>query len=345
MARNTRPGQFSPVSLKASEMIGKLKDPRLMLTYWAVARHTSMNDEGGLGLGPNRVSGASGGKVAAVLSCRHAMAMARLEDLARHGIIRNAPVGLPAGRMKQALWIMEYEGDVSLPHALIDGVAGSTGLKERILDKASSPEVAMCALLLLLRCYANHDLEKWGGINPVLLWRKWEMTARKSNQSFRLDGEPSPTSSTWSFITLVLAAMGLKVTNGNREELSQKIFWPAFHLLNNSGLIYEAVTLMNGDQAVVTIRLNDFHASRNELALIKDLLDSGFYTNKENDREEPEGCWFFWPEDPAKLSLKGVYRPRFRCATPETAKGLERDEGTIDYARRLLISQGTLEAA
>ena len=342
MAKNTKPGQFSPVSLKASEMIGKLKDPRLMLAYWALARHTDMNDVGGLG--PSRVTGASGGKVAKVLSCRHAMAKARLEDLARHGIIRNAPVGLPAGRMNQANWIMEYPGDVPIPHALIDGVAGSTGVKQRILDQAPSDQVAMCALLLLVHGYANHNLMNWGGINPALLWRKWEMTARKSNESFRLDGEPGKaTFSTWDFITRVLGGLGLKVTKGNREELLQSIFWPGFDLLKDSGLIYEAVTLMSGSEAVATIRLNDFHASRSgELELIKDVPNSGFYANPKNDRAEPEGCWFFWPEDPAKLSLTGVYRLRFRCATPETAKGLERDVDVIAEVKKKLVDQGTL---
>ena len=345
MAKNTKPGQFSPVSLKASEMIGKLKDPRLMLAYWALARHTDMNDVGGLG--PSRVTGAGGGKVAEVLSCRHAFAKARLEDLARHGIIRNAPVGLPAGRMKQASWIMEYPGDVPLPHALIDGVAGSNGVKQRILDKAPSDQVAMCALLLLVHFYANHNLEKWGGINPALLWRTWEMTARKSNESFRLNGEPGKTvSSTWDFTTRVLEALGLKVTKGSREELVQSIFWPAFNLLKHSGLIYEAVTLMWKDQnneALVTIRLNDFHASRSgELELIKDLPGSGFYANAKNDRGEPEGCWFFWPDDPARFSLQGVYRLRFRCATPETARGLERDDAILAEVKKKLIAQGTL---
>lgn len=346
MSRNTKPGQFSPISLKACEMIAGLKDPRLMLAYWTLARHTDMNDVGGLG--PSRVTGAGGGKVAEILSCRHPTAKARLEELARHGIIRNAPKGMPAGRMKQASWIMEYDGDVPLPHALIDGLQGSTGVKQRILDKAASNEVAMCALLLLAHCYANHNLEKWSGINPALLWRKWEMTSKKSNKSWRLDGEPgNTTTSAWDFMTRVLEATGLKVTKGNRQELSQSIFWPAFGLLRDTGLIYEAVTLMVGDQAVVTIRLNDFHASTGagaagEQELIKDLPDSGYYTNKNNDREEPEGCWFFWPEEPAKLSLKGVYRLRFRCATPETAKGLERDEGMIGYAKTLLNDQGTL---
>jgi len=175
------------------------------------------------------------------------------------------------------------------------------------------------------------------------------MTYRASNKSWRLDGEPGKTTtSTWDFMTKVLEATGLKVTKGNRQELSRSIFWPALGLLRDSGLIYEAVTLMVGDQAVVTIRLNDFHASTGagaagELELIKDLPGSGYYVNKANNLEEPEGCWFFWPEDPTKLSLKGVYRLRFRCATPETAKGLERDEGTIDHARDVLTAQGTLQ--
>jgi hypothetical protein len=244
---------------------------------------------------------------------------------------------------------MEYPGDVPIPQALIDGVAGSNGVKQRILDKAPSDQVAMCALLLLVHCYANHNLEKWGGINPALLWRQWEMTARKSNESWRLDGEPiKNATSTWAFVTRVLEATGLKVTKSNQEELLQSIFWPAFNLLKDSGLIYEAVTLMEKSEAAVTIRLNDFHASTGagaagELELIKDLPGSGYYVNKANNLEEPEGCWFFWPEDPAKLSLKGVYRLRFRCATPETAKGLERDEGMIDHARDVLTAQGTLQ--
>jgi hypothetical protein len=99
------------------------------------------------------------------------------------------------------------------------------------------------------------------------------------------------------------------------------------------------------EHCIVPLRINDAHEDRLALhSWIVPTGEHGFYTNKDNQFEKPEGCWFLWPWKPEDgFSVKGVWSLRFRCSTPETAVGIEHWEEAVRRAHQELIDQGTLE--
>jgi hypothetical protein len=348
MARRTKAGQFSPVSLVALNRIAKLerKHPKLLLAYLALARHTTMNDLDGSG--PNRYSGAGAKKITEVALCGREYANTMLDGLVSLGLIVKAPQGLS---FKQARWAMCHTGTVNIPHALIDGTKGRDGKDQegitRLLRLGASDEVITCAIMLLVNCYAEHDLDEFGGINPQLMWREWKHQAKEDGDCFRVTCEPGSYTASKDWIELIVSSMGGKVD----DKGNSSAFWSAFELLKGKkgeggGLFYEVVTAWD-DQTPTTrvpIRLNDYHAAtgEGEASLIADVPSSGFYTNKENDRGDPEKCWFLLPTKPQKVT--GVWRLRFRCATSETAAGLECDGMAVEMVRQQLAERGTLFA-
>jgi len=65
MTKGTKPGQFSPVSFEALDLVASAKkDPRLLLAYLGLARHMTMRDLDGRG--PNILTGAGAEKVSAL---------------------------------------------------------------------------------------------------------------------------------------------------------------------------------------------------------------------------------------------------------------------------------------
>jgi len=382
MAKNTKAGQFSPVSLEAATIVAKKwQKPRMVAAYLALARQTSGYDEGGYG--PNMVTGAGANKVSEVIGCQWERAKQYVEALADAGVILKAPATLKAGKAP-ARWIMAHKGDTNLPHAAVDGLAGKsagdTGEEtkgkassaiRRILDSKESEQVQLCALMLLLHCYHNHNLVKWGGINHKLIYREWKVeVVTPSGQSFRWAVEPEGNNTvwaTWDLITPVLDSIGVSLDGMSKDERSkicQSIFWKAWHILVDTRLVYETVMILKKEEkelpkansrakpkfetvehCIVPLRINDAHEDR--LAMHSWMIptgEHGFYTNKDNQFEKPEGCWFLWPWKPEDgFSVKGVWSLRFRCSTPETAVGIERWQEVVRLAHQKLIDQGTLE--
>lgn len=382
MAKNTKPGQFSPVSLEAATIVAKKwQKPRMLAAYLALARQTSMDDEGGYG--PNMVTGAGANKVSEVIGCQWERAKQYVEALADTGVILKAPATMRAG-IAPARWIMAHKGDTNLPHAAVDGLAGKsagdTGEEtkgkassaiRRILDSKESEQVQLCALMLLLHCYHNHNLVKWGGINHKLIYREWKVeVVTPSGQSFRWAVEPEGNNTawaTWDLITPVLDSIGVSLDGMSKDERSkicQSIFWKAWHILVDTRLVYETVMILKKEEkelpkansrakpkfetvehCIVPLRINDAHEDR--LAMHSWMIptgEHGFYTNKDNQFEKPEGCWFLWPWKPEDgFSVKGVWSLRFRCSTPETAVGIEHWQEVVRLAHQKLIDQGTLE--
>jgi hypothetical protein len=336
MTKGTKPGQFSPVSLEALELIAKRhrKDPRLLLAYLGLARHTHMQDLDGRG--PNMLTGAGAKKVRELTGCGSPIATGIVHELANMGLIKKGPVNLP---ITQARWAMQHRGSVNIPHALIDGIAGTDGIN-RLLKKGASDETVVCAIMLLINCYAEHDLEKFGGINHQRMWRKWEHLANttEDGEGYRVAAEPKGPHATLEYISKIVGSMGNKVAdNGNSD-----VFWEAFHLLENTGLFYEVVTAISIKGVRLPIRINDFHAAAPDSSLLDAAagLGVGFYVHKNNDRVEPESCWFYLPSEPKKVI--GIWRLRFRCATPETAKGVDLDWSTVNTAIKDMCMKGVL---
>lgn len=386
MARKTTPGQYSPVSLEAATLVAKKwQKPRMVAAYLALARQTSMDDEGGYG--PNMVTGAGAKKVSEVIGCGQEIAKQYVEALANTGVIWKAPASLKAG-FAPARWIMAHKGDTNLPHAAVDGLAGksagdtdeetkgkASSAIRRILDSKESEQVQLCALMLLLHCYHNHDLAKWGGINHGLICRKWKTeVVTPSGQSFRWAVEPEGNSTCyWALATPVLASIGVSLDGMSQDEKSktcQSIFWPAWHILVDTRLVYETVMILKKEEkelpkansrakpkfetvehCIVPLRINDAHEDKRALhSWIIPTGEHGFYTraNKLGEPQpkgsQPEGCWFLWPWSPDDgFFVKGVWSLRFRCSTPETAMGIEVWEEVVRIVHQKLIDQGTLE--
>lgn len=323
MAKGKKAGQFSPVSLEALELIAKdKKDPRLLIAYLGLARHTTMNDLDGRG--PNMLTGAGAKKVRELTGCGTPMAAGIVSALEKMSLIKKAPSGLPS---TQARWAMQHRGNVNIPHALIDGLGDAEGIG-RLLKAGATSEVVVCAIMLLVHCYAEHNLESFGGINHKWLWRKWEHSISAEGEGFKVAAEPVTDTVSNVYLRKIIASVDGQLNADNNSS----VFWSAFDLLKSSGLLYEVVTAIDADNARLPIRVNDFHATWNEASLLSDAagVGVGFYVNKDNDRLEPESCWFYLPSEPKEVV--GIWRLRFRCATPETALGLELDQESVTKA-------------
>ncbi|KJZ52486.1 hypothetical protein [Pseudomonas marginalis] len=338
MTKGTKSGQFSPVSLEALELIAKRekKDPRLLLAYLGLARHTTMNDLDGRG--PNMLTGAGAEKVRVLTGCGTPVATGIVSTLANMGLIKKPAAGLPSN---QARWAMQHQGTVNIPHALIDGGIGNADSIGRLLKAGATDEVVVCAIMLLINCYAVHDLEMFGGIDHHRIWRQWDHMINAEGEGVRVTASPKHATANKQFISNIVGSMG-----GSLDETgNSNVFWKAFNLLEGAGLFYEVVTSISIDGGRTPIRVNDFHAVGADSSLLEAApgLGVGFYVHKDNDRSEPEGCWFYLPSDPEKLI--GIWRLRFRCATPETAKGIALDGSRIDDAIAEMCEKGVLYSA
>ncbi|MFA0999014.1 MULTISPECIES: hypothetical protein [Pseudomonas syringae group] len=334
MTKGTKPGQFSPVSLEALELIANAKkDPRLLLAYLGLARHTTMRDLDGRG--PNMLTGAGAEKVRVLTGCGTPMATGIVNALAGMGLIKKPAAGLPPN---QARWAMQHQGTVNIPHALIDGGIGNADGIGRLLKDGATDEVVVCAVMLLINCYAVHDLEMFGGIDHQQIWRHWNHMVSPEGEGFRVTAEPINDTAQAKFISKIVGSMGGKVDeNGNSD-----VFWKAFKLLKSTGLFYEVVTSISIHGERTPIRVNDFHAVGADSSLLEAAsgLGVGFYVRKDNDRSEPEGCWFYLPSAPEKVI--GIWRLRFRCATPETARGVALEWSGVDEAIAAMCAKGVL---
>jgi len=337
MTKGTKSGQFSPISLEALELIARdKKDPRLLLAYLGLARHTTMNDLDGRG--PNMLTGAGAEKVRVLTGCGTPVATGMVNALAGMGLIKKPTAGLP---VNQARWAMQHQGTVNIPHALIDGGIGNAEGIGRLLKAGATNEVVVCAIMLLINCYALHDLEMFGGVDHQKIWRRWDHSTSPEGDGVRVTAEPITDTANTKFIIKIVGSMGEKLD----EKGNSSVFWKAFELLKDTGLFYEVVTSISIEGERTPIRVNDFHAVGADSSLLEAAsgLGVGFYVHKDNDRSEPESCWFYLPSEPEKLI--GIWRLRFRCATPETAKGVKLDWSRVDDAIAAMCEKGVLYSA
>jgi len=330
MAKGTKAGQFSPVSIEALKLIAKRekRDPRLLVAYLGLARHTTMHDLDGRG--PNMLTGAGAEKVRVLTGCGSAYATGIVGALEKMDLIKRPKPGLP---QKQARWALQHPGNVNIPHALIDGLGSSDGISR--LLKAADDDVVIYAILMLIHFYAEHDMERFGGINHDLMWRKWDHTISEEGNGFKVTAEPVHDTVNTGYLKKIISSLGGQLdTNQNSS-----VFWKAFTLLKEKGLLYEVVTAIDHEGRRLPIRVNDFHATWEEASLLKDAggVGVGFYVNPDNDRLDPESCWFYHPSAPEKVL--GIWRLRFRCSTPETARGVELEQASVDEAIKKLDAQ------
>lgn len=349
MSGAVRAGLYTPVSMVILRRIAaKTRNPKLVMAYLALARHGDGREIADYP--PHTLTGAGANKVKQVVAVAERTASLLVNSLLNQGYISRAPEA--ARQVKSRLtYQLHPEGDlVDIPHALIDGleVAGhqTPGIRRLWALDCTSDEV-LNALMLLLEVYAATDMDKWGGASPALIRRDWETdaTVPADGEAFRWIARALNDKTQIQCMTPAMAHTGLTWTNGKnpaQDERLRNTFFRSWKLLRECGLVYETVYVLNGDEPVVPIRVNDYHGDAdrdNEFtrdpSFLKIAEGLGFYTPANNEINDPEGAWFYWHHDPTSegLSIRGIYRPRFRAANAATGKGITRDR---EAAERLL---------
>lgn len=320
MATSKKSGVYSPVSLAAIDLIAthNANTPRLLIAYLVMARFTGMHPVGTHAA--NMVTGAGASAVANAMKMKWERANELVKKLLALGIIREAEKGLFVGK-SPARYVMQFQGNVNLPHTLIDGLTWVAGITRLLSADEKQPlQTITAAVVALVHCYRLHDMNRWGGVCPQAVHAQWVIrSVEPEGNGFK--------------VMATRGATGLTTTPAMAE---------GFQLLRASGLMYETVTLFDHQhQPILPVRINDAHAalSLSEQSYIEMIPGAGFYTHPDNSERKREGVHFLLPYDPIKdgCLLKGVMRMRFRCSDPATAKGLERDALALQAVKKRLV--------
>lgn len=286
------------------------------------------------------------------------------EELKNEGIVSPPPQSAKQASRHVRWQINQGELDLALPHALLDGLKKGkvTSAIKRIKNPSSPPtrrveglsntERALDALMLLLGMYKNSAMKAFGGVNPSCVYRKWTVHSRTPNaKGIRWGAEPEFPTAFHVFMASTLAHR--KEAQSKLSESEIQRFWNALDLLCGEGLVYEAVSLFDADplvsktaSLVCSLRINDFHASTaGDYSLLGFMeaqsgAELGFYTNKVNDRDEPEAMGIILPGPDGAIT--GIWRPRFRAGTPDTGAWVDKEKQNIPaILDQLLQVQGT----
>jgi hypothetical protein len=191
-----------------------------------------------------------------------------------------------------------------------------------VLKDLSDTEMRLDFLMVMLGIYRNTNMVDFGGLSPRCVNRGWTVHS------------------------LVDKAPGVV-----DENLRSHRFWNAMFNIQQSGLIYEAVTLYDVPpesnlkaRLKFTIRVNDFHAGATHKDGDPSFLryvgtDLGYYTPAENERSEPEAMWVILPDK--RGALVGILRPRFRASTPDVGAWVDHEKAAIAEALETMIPGGT----
>ena len=343
MHQNVKSGIYSPISLAAIERIvrGENKNPYVLLAYIVLARYCGQKAVGDYG--KNMVTGAGGNAVRKALKIGSTSGKTLVQLLEKIEIISKSPSGLFAGQCA-ATYVMKYSGDIQIPHALVDGLNGVTGIMRLFENKYDQPRpVITVAIIALVHCYRQHDMFHWGGVNHSALTQEWSMkSVLQEGGDYKIKarrGANKNRCASPSFFADVMRSLNVESAD---FDAWRPTFDVALCLLGESGLVYEAVTLLDNDRKpILPVRINDFHAARSdsEPSYIEDISGAGFYTQANNPTGEEEGLRFLLPVDPTAKgwSLTGVTRLRFRGAAAETALGLKRDADNLAMLKARLM--------
>jgi hypothetical protein len=334
----------------------------LVAGFLVLARHAS-----GIavaGRGPYRLSGAGVNSIHEKVGVSEETARGVVEYLKTEGVIRpvspevkkNAPL---------ARWeINQSELDLDLPHALVDrakvGAADSAlrrirGTPLTSIEGAKNiadTELRLDPLMLLMGIYRHTAMDAFGGIEPNCVFRQWEVKSKIAQPTgVRWGAEPNPDATAAAYPQFMMEC--LRHGGARKADLPdqhRKRFWNAWKVLVDTGLIYEAVTLIDSDpagnpnaRAIFTVRVNDFHAGSitktGDPSLLRELESMAgtklaYYTPPTNDREEPEAMRVVLPN--ARGAMIGIWRPRFRASNKDTGSWMQKEnEAIADVTREI----------
>lgn len=336
--------------------------------FLVLARHASGREVAGLP--PYKLSGAGVNSIHEKACVSEETARGVIQRLQEGGFIKPATPEMRKAFAFARWEIVQDELDLDLPHALLDPPKNSpfttpmrrvkesnaTAAYASALTGTSDTELRLDTLMVLLGIYKHTDMEAFGGLNPNCAYRGWTIKSQIPNEKgIRWGAEPDESSTARAYVAFMEECSKhwhRAAPKGKVSEPLKARFWNAWTNVQEKGLVYEAVELFDANpkenpQARMrfSLRINDYHAGSIKKAGDPSLLgtfeslfgtEMAFYTAKENERSETESMWLILPDK--RGSIVGVWRPRFRTATPNVGAWLDKEKENIEGILRSLTA-------
>jgi len=366
MAQQQKTGYFKASMEEFRKVAKEFQSFHHLAAYLVMVRHG--NGRPPEGIEPFTHTGAGAKSIMTKVMVAHPTAKNILDDLLHKGFLTPMPKALvhhihsryilPHGRSyKQKNPVL----DVDLSNALVDGIdAGTHHVDSAIkrikefnfppkgdipIDGVANETQQLDALMLLLELCNITDMAKWGGVDLSKgVWNKWgkpNKTCRDRKEGyFTWLATPENKVARTSIMTASLAHAG-KRTEEREKDLNRR-FWQALQALETKGLIYEAVSLVDADpdqdqnaKHLVTLRINDRHADKNDPSLMQALTEKystehSFYSTPNSPSHEGNGDTLRIMLPTERGFIVGIYRPRFRASNISTGEWIEREQKAVN---------------
>lgn len=342
---------FFPVSSKTINKISKGGNFDDVVGFLVLSRHA--DGKALPGYTPHRFSGAGVNVLHEKVRIAEEGARGVLSRLRAGGFVRSAsPDVLALSRF--ARWDLQPESpDLFLPHYFVDPGLGWSSPVERLkkmacielaetLQTVSAADRKLDCLMLLLTLHRKTSMSEFGGLDPTLACRPWQtQTKDRVGPLMRWGATPQQEVFDSRFVQECMAHIA-DISTQRREGFPR--FLMAWRELRRLGLMYEAITLFNGDSHKApgalryTVRINDFFAGsgggKGDPSVASSLeAENGtllaFYTPPGEDADA-EALRVTLPDEVG--ILVGVWRPRFRPDTHDIGKWHETDMREVGEA-------------
>lgn len=205
---------------------------------------------------------------------------------------------------------------VYLPNELVDGI-GENPSPVELIRQTGDP----LTLRLLVDLYTAHRLDEWHGVDPRIVWHKFEEVYRREVGSVLVLGWKAP-GSPWVDMSIAIVKPHLVA-----DEPEAREFFPRLRMIQRLGLLVFVPHVVDGDAApVYPCSLSTGHpmevelgaAAREAARNIVNSRDPGSRSN-EPDPEDVADIIAVVPLHMKRASLVGVARLTFRPKTAMTA--------------------------
>lgn len=346
---------YFPVSSETINKISRGGNFDDVAGFLVLARHA--DGKAIAGYSTHRFSGAGVNALHEKICIAEEGARGVLSRLKTAGFVRLAPLEVLA-MSRHAKWDLQPEKpDFFLPHYFVDRGQGWSSPIQRLrkmafsestgdLQALSAADRKLDCLMLLLTLHRRTSMIQFGGLDPAMACRPWVIQTRDHGAGGKRWGA-TPEQEVFDS-RFVQECMAHTVDLPTQRRTGFPRFLAAWRELRRLGLLYEAVTLFQGNSHKApgdlryTVRTNDFFASagagagdgKGDPSLMASLEAAhgttlAFYTQPSEGSDE-EALRVVLPDDVG--ILVGVWRPRFRPDTPEVGRWFEAEKREVGAA-------------